>query len=286
MSAETDQYICRNCGVICEPVVRSSPMPGPAYIHPEPWRTLKARRICATPAPLRPATNRERRTGALDQLKRDNWISEEQLTDLAVAAGSQIEVGVVGCYAIREQRPDAAPRPSPRGWGYLASDGHYGLGATVTPRKFDGHGELGAEARALFWAIRRLVPVYRVTVVTDYPEIKQMVDAWRRGDLTAAPPGYNHDRRPSGREAKLDRLARRVSENPGYVAARVVDDYADTPLGAGANRLATTGWRWAAGELRKTEAIARGTEIASKALGVSPTLVPRDDPAQDQSGGE
>ncbi|MEW2384328.1 hypothetical protein AB0873_19865 [Micromonospora sp. NPDC047707] len=217
-------------------------------------------------------------------VRRDRWIRQEQLQQLVAADGSPVEVAIVGCYL---KRPDA--REHPRGWGYLADDGHYGFGATTTQRRYDGDGELAAEARALFWALRRLLPAYQVTVVTDYQEIADMVDAWRRGDLTAAPPGYDRSDRPSGREAKLMYLARRVHEHADRVTVRVVDGYEDTALGRVANELSILGWKWCAGEVTKANAQSHALGIASKALGVDPILVVRvpesedpDEPGDDE----
>lgn len=266
------EHICANCGVICVPA-------GAAWVHPEPWATLKARRICAEPTPLREATPRESKNGAMQALKRDRWIVEEQLAALVVPEGSPVRVGVVGFYA-----PSREPTVHPRGWGYLASDGHYGLGATTTTRRYDGPGELAAELRALFWALRKLVPRYRTTVLTDYPEIRELVNAWRRGNVEAVPPGYDPERRESGRESKLARAARAVAQHADTVTVEVVDDYAATPLGAGADQLSRLGWRWCAGELHKGDAKDRGLAVAAKYLDVAPVLVPRADRITDDDG--
>ncbi|WP_181548931.1 hypothetical protein [Micromonospora saelicesensis] len=264
------QHICRNCGIVCVEEVAG-------WSHPEPWRTLKARWICGHPEPLRTATPQESRRGAMRQVRRDRWMRQEQLQPLVVADGNPVEVAIVGCYQLH---PTAQEHP--RGWGYLADDGHYGFGATTTRRRFDGQGELAAEARALFWALLRLLPAHHVTVVTDYPEIADMVNAWRRGDLTAAPPGYDLSDRPSGREAKLMHLAPRVHQHADQVDVRVADSYEDTALGRAANELSVLGWKWCAGELTKTTAADRALAIASKALGVEPILVPRMNGTEEQ----
>ncbi len=216
------------------------------------------------------ATAQEAKRGAISVIRRDRWMREEQLQQLVVAEGSHIEAAIVGCYQLH-----ATAYEHPRGWGYLASDGHYGFGATTTRRKFDGPGELAAEVRALFWAIRKLVPAYQVTLLTDYPEIAALVDAWRVGEVTAAPSGYDRSNRPSGREAKLMYAARRVHQHADLLTVRVVDDYANTSLGRGADQLAVLGWRWSAGELTKDAAGVGGLAVASKTLGVHPILVPR-----------
>lgn len=258
------EQICANCGVICV-------QQGGAWVHPEPWATLKARRICAEPTPLRSATPREIKTGAMQSLKRDRWIVEEQLQALVVPEDAPVRVGVVGFYA---HNPRSTVHP--RGWGYLSSDGHYGFGATTTQRRYDGPGELAAELRALFWALRKLLVRYRPTVLTDYPEIRELVNEWRRGNVDAAPPEYDTERRESGREAKLARAARAVSEHADRVVVEVVDGYAATALGAGANQLSELGWRWCAGQISKDAAKERGLAIASGHLDVAPVLVPRD----------
>ncbi|MEU1761240.1 hypothetical protein [Micromonospora sp. NPDC005652] len=263
--ARTEEHICTNCGVICVPAG------GGRWVHPEPWATLKARRICAEPAPLRTATPREIKNGAMQALKRDRWIVEEQLAPLVRPEGSPVRVGVVGCYALK-----AGATAHPRGWGYLADDGHYGLGATTTTTRYDGPGELAAELRALFWALRRLLPRYQLTVLSDYPEIRELVNEWRRGNTDVVPRGYNPERRDSGRESKLARAARAVHQHADQVVVEVVSDYADTPLGAGADRLAQLGWHWCAGEIHKGDAKELGLAAAAHHLDVAPVLVPRD----------
>ncbi|WP_157517596.1 restriction system modified-DNA reader domain-containing protein [Micromonospora rifamycinica] len=258
----TGEHICRHCGVIC--VSRDG-----EWIHPEPWRTLKARRICNHPDSLRSATSQEVKRGAMQSIRRDRWIQEAQLRQCVVPTDSAVEVAVVGCYQLHPSSNE-----HPRGWGYLADDGHFGFGATTTHRRFDGDGELAAEARALFWALRRLMPRYRVTVITDYPAIADMINAWRRGDLTVAPPGYDRSDRPSSRKAKLMLLAPRVHEHADRVTVRIVDSYEDTALGRGANELSILGWKMGAGELTKTSAGERALTAASSSLHVEPTLMP------------
>ncbi|SCE83308.1 hypothetical protein GA0070558_1093 [Micromonospora haikouensis] len=263
-ASNAQEHICENCGVICVPQ-------GDGWIHPEPWATLKSRRVCDNPKELRPANPREIKNGAMQSLKRDRWMIEEQLAALVVPEGSLIRVGVVGCYA---PTPEATIHP--RGWGYLASDGHYGLGATTTTRRYDGPGELAAELRALFWALRRLLPRYRLEVLTDYPEIRELMNAWRRGNVEAIPPGYDSERRDSGREAKLSRAARTVHLNADRVVVEVVENYADTPLGLGADNLAQIGWKWCSGKLHKGDAKDRGLAAAAQHLNVAPALLSGD----------
>ncbi|MEU4712084.1 CBS domain-containing protein [Micromonospora purpureochromogenes] len=265
----TGQHICRECGVICADE-------SGRWVHPEPWRTVRSRRICDQPHPLREATPQEAKRGGIQLIRRDRWMKEEQLKQLVVAEKSRVEVAIVGYYQLH---PSAHEHP--RGWGYLASDGHYGFGATTTRRRFDGPGELAAEARALFWALRKLVPAYRVSLVTDYPEIADLVNAWRAGDVTAVPPGYDRSDRPSGREAKLMYVAPRVHQYADLVTVRVVEDYAGTALGRGADELSLIGWQWAAGETSKVEAQERALATASRLLDVKPVLVARIDKSHD-----
>ncbi|MFG1893463.1 hypothetical protein ACGFIP_05595 [Micromonospora zamorensis] len=213
--------------------------------------------------------------------RRDRWINEEQLQQLAVPRGHTVEVGIVGCFGLL-----STGSAHPRGWGYLASDGHYGFGATTTQSRFDGPGELAAETRALFWALRKLVPLYRVTLITDYAEIASMVDAWRSGDETAMPPGYDASVSEAGYERKLLLAARKVHEHADCVDVRQVKDYTETALGAGANKLSLLGWRWCSGEITKSDAKARALAVASRALDVDPLLVASDDQADETDEGK
>ncbi|MFY1653388.1 hypothetical protein ACN27J_21175 [Solwaraspora sp. WMMB762] len=237
-------------------------------LHPEPWLTIKKNRVCQSPVVWREAKDREIKSGSGKAISRDSYQWERQLAQPRVQERAHVEVAVVGCYARHEERAQ-----HPRGWGYLASDGHFGFGATTTFRKYDGDGELAAECRALFWAIKKLVPYRRIEILTDYPEIVHMVDAWRQGDITAAPPGYNHDRRPSGREPKLHIAGRIVGNHADAVTTKLLSDYSESGLGLGADKLSVLGWRWCAGDLDKESATAMALAAAADSLGVSPDLV-------------
>ncbi|MGC5307690.1 hypothetical protein [Micromonospora zamorensis] len=217
----------------------------------------------------------------MPSVKRDKQQKEEQLHQLVVAPGSAIEVAIVGWYELH-----SVNLAHPRGWGYLASDGHYGFGATTTQKRFDGPGELAAEMRALFWALWKLVPVYRVTLLTDYHEIANTVEAWRNGDHTAMPPGYDTAAGESGYERKLVLAARKAHAHADSLAVRLVDHYADTALGAGANELAHLGWKWSAREITKPDAEAQALALTSKILHVDPVLVARADQGDNADEGD
>ncbi|SCF06486.1 hypothetical protein GA0070607_5096 [Micromonospora coriariae] len=140
------------------------------------------------------------------------------------------------------------------------TNGHYGFGATTSQRRFDGDGELA---------------------VTDYPAVAEMVNAWREGDLTAAPPGYDRSDRASGRKAKLMFLAPRVQEHADRVAVHLVNGFEETVLGRAANELSLLGWKWCARELTKISASERALTFASSALDVEPILVSYADTSED-----
>jgi hypothetical protein len=269
--SENEQYICKGCGVICEE--RDG-----QWLHPEPWATIKRGRIehCQGITPVRPASAREREAGGIRSVRRDRWMYERQLATLAQPEGSPIEVATVGCYAYLDSAPDSRTY-HPRGWGYVASDGRFGCGATTTTRRYDGPGEIAAELRALFWASRKLIPRHPTTIVTDYPEIVDLVQAWRSGAVDTYPAEYNSDRRAGGHEAKLAVLARLVFEHEATVSTRLVEDYAETPGGVAADKLAQLGWKWAAGKQTKQVVRQKAVEIVAGTFDVEPTLAVTDE---------
>ena len=109
-----------------------------------------------------------------------------------------------------------------------------------------------------------------MVVVTDYEEIADLIAAWQAGDVTRMPEGYQIDRPASGRQSKLSMLADTVALYPELLQVRLVEDYEDTPLGHGADRLSRLGWHWAIGDYDKPAARDRALALAAETLQVPP----------------
>lgn len=272
--------ICAVCQVLCVPAGPAPvtpgrpPLPGPPpqrWIHPPEAIARWERSVCDHPRPQRRPNNRELERMRGQAIRKDDWMLRGQLAMPELAPGDPVELGVVGCYAPTTKE---TPPWHPMGWGYLSSAGHYGAGAAVAPKHLIGDRELDAESRALFWGMRAVFPreAHPVTVVTDYEEIADLLAAWQGGDVTRMPPGYQIDRPASGRQSKLSMLAETVADYPELLQVRLVEDYEDTPLGAGADRLSRLGWHWAIADYDKPAARDRALALAAETLQVEPVL--------------
>ncbi|MBF9135234.1 hypothetical protein I0C86_41020 [Plantactinospora sp. S1510] len=202
--------------------------------------------------------------------KREPWLIRGQLAGLDVPPGDRVELAAVGW--IEEDGPTVPPLA----WGYLASSGHWGLGASPVPRRVGGDEVVGAEARGLFWGMRSLFPRERnpVTVITDFPEVADMVNAWRDGRTDVMPAGYMTQHPDSGRLPKLVILSRSVAQYPELIFVRLVEDYTDTRYGRGANTLARTAWDWSTRRIDREKAAADALAAAARRLDVPPVLLP------------
>ncbi|MEV4544741.1 hypothetical protein [Micromonospora echinaurantiaca] len=256
---DKEVWICAVCDGICvEDAGR--------WVHPGPSSTLQSRRTCSDPHPSRIAKPREIKDGQA-RYPKEKYKIEQRLECLGPVEAA--DVAIVGYW-----RPNTGSPRQPKGCGYLASSGHYGCGATTTPSRFDGPGTLAAEARALIWAVRRMVPAYRTTLLTDRPEIAELIESWRGGNTAAVTPGYDSSDRPSGKEAQLTRTARQVYRYADTVSVQLVNGSADNVLTIGAHELSFIGWQWCAEVITKETARERALRKASSALGVEPRLAP------------
>lgn len=278
MANDETYYICDNCLVVCvrkaQPAIAVRGRPGPPptrWVHPPEALARWPRASCDHPtsAQNRRAKRSEiaRMRGALT--RKDSWFIRGQLAGLDAPAGRRVELAAVGYV-------EEGPEVPPLAWGYLSSSGHFGLGANKVPRRVGGEEDLGAEGRGLFWGTQHLFPLERnrVTIITDIPELADLINAWRAGRTDVMPPGYKIRHPDSGRPPKLVILAADIAAHRDLVDVQLVEEYADTPLGTGANELATHAWAWATGAIDKPEARKRGLAIAADTLGVPRVLAP------------
>lgn len=256
--------LCAECGVIVVPAAADHVTPSSAeegatrWVHPAPLLVKFSQTVCGSPRPGRPAKDREVRYGRGNEVKKDNAVHGR--LDVPPAAGPI----VVGCDGSVKRNPDGPPW-WPISWGYVASNGQWGLGWATQPLTVVGDRVLGCELRAIFWARDRLPRDRAVEVLTDSMDAVELIERWRAGDLVM-PPGYSVER-SSGNEAKMLLLARRAAADPEGLRVRWVRAGGGNPLHGAADALAKTARLWAVKQLSKEQAGQDAARFAGGALG-------------------
>lgn len=145
------------------------------------------------------------------------------------------------------------------GFGWVASDGTWQLGACPIPVELAGRsGALVSELRAIYHAAHTRLPDGAVALVSDCEQALRYLDSWSRGDVGRMPPGYVG----SGSHAPmLHRLARLVYANRERIAWTLVRGHRGHLLNEAADSLAGIGRRWCSGTYTEAEAERRGRRL-------------------------
>ncbi len=145
------------------------------------------------------------------------------------------------------------------GWGYLATDGHWGCG---TIPQFENSGfdvPVTTELRAVWHAINTRLAARPLTVLLDSSHAIAWLTRWKNGD-TNLPPGYTGKR--SHGTPTLRRLQQLIAKYPRNLSVRKVAGHADDTLNIGADTLAQLGMRWARDALTKKDVRDRAARCA------------------------
>lgn len=134
---------------------------------------------------------------------------------------------------------DASWKRGTCGLGYVISDGRWGMhGWTFGPQDPTGPRKvLVSELRAVDLLLGRVEDGPELTLLVDSLSALRLLRAWRRGDTTLMPDGYDLRPRRSGPPA-LVRLARRVARRPG-LRLEHVKGHSGHPLNETADSLAS-----------------------------------------------
>ncbi|WP_159104749.1 ribonuclease HI [Plantactinospora sp. BB1] len=220
---------------------------------------------CDEPLPGRKARPRDVWFGRAPLVKNDPYMDD---TDSVEVTGWQQgdQPVLVGTDCSYRQRRDADRQPygGPICWGYVATNGAYGFGATFMPRRIGGDPVSNGEMRAVFWAVRRLVPRHRVVLLTDSQDTVELIEEWRTGS-TRMPRGYTVQR-ASERPAKLELLRRNVVKHFELITVRWVRGHTGHPLNEGADALAKFAGLWATKRVSKEAAKADARRTAAAVL--------------------
>lgn len=145
------------------------------------------------------------------------------------------------------------------GWGYLATDGHYGCGPYPQFDQVAGTGlAVVTELRAIWHAVGHLLPTTRVSVVTDSKSAAQTLTRWQDGD-SAMPRGYTGSKR---KVSTLQQLRAAVTANPQHLTIETVKSHSGDVLNEAADTLAQLGMRTARDHLAIDEVTRRAGGIA------------------------
>ncbi|MDH6465068.1 hypothetical protein M2302_005269 [Micromonospora sp. A200] len=204
----TDATVCGECGVIA--VRRDSQV----WEHPAALRERFSRDVCAQPCSGRPPKPRELTFGRGNQVKKDKYSLRSPLADAATAPGAAITVGCSGFYKVNTKGPIFHPIS----WGYVADNGEWALGTATQPKGVVGDRALGADLRAVFWALEHLPAENSLTVLTSSQEVVDLIDKWRAGS-EEMPPGYTLER-DSGFQPKMLMLAQQFAADPDWLQVR------------------------------------------------------------------
>lgn len=144
------------------------------------------------------------------------------------------------------------------GWGFLATDGSWGIGKDPQFARAGQDLPLVTELRAIWHAVGTQLEQRPCIIVTTSKHALITLNAWRGGS-TDMPPGYTGSGR---RRPTLERLRRAIAANPAHLTARLATGPADAVLHDGADTLALIGMRWARDGLPDDDARARATGTA------------------------
>lgn len=134
------------------------------------------------------------------------------------------------------------------GWGYLSTNGTWGVGNCPQPSRIAGRDRpVVAELRAIWHAAGRTLRDQRHEVWTDSMAAIQYIETWKTG-IMRMPDRYVGSLTHTPR---LLVLARAVAANPGNLTVRHVHGHRGQALNEAADRLAHLGRHW--GEQQLTE---------------------------------
>lgn len=256
--------VCANCRVLVQPV-GSGPLDSPFLVweHVPEFAGKFSRSVCPDPAPGREASGSEARFG-LARIKTpggDKQVIKTAIEGLDVAPGDLITIGVDGSYKLT-----VAERViKPMSWGYVATNGKYGLGTSIVPGTVVGEQRaLQAELRAMANALHAVGDQNPVRIISDSQDAIGFMTLWRDGH-EVWPGGYN-PQRAGGRESTLGRLARRAREMRGELELEWTAGHIGHPLNEAADALARMARIWTSGRIDKERAAADARTVVLAGL--------------------
>jgi ribonuclease HI len=257
--------VCANCRVLVEP-------DRDLWRHVPEFAEKFSKTVCPDPAPGRVPSGSEARFG-LARTKsagKDKLSITGEIEELALPAGAPVTIAVDGSYKLT-----VAERVSkPMSYGWLATNGLYGLGTFIASGRISGgdlrpDGDdpartLQAELRAIAAALNAVPDTHPVTLLCDSKTAVGYMQLWRDGH-DFMPGGYDVAR-AGGREATLARLARRARESADMITATWLPGHTGHPLNEAADQLAKMARLWATGSLEREAVAAAARRVVQTGL--------------------
>ncbi|MEU4590022.1 RNase H family protein [Micromonospora aurantiaca (nom. illeg.)] len=146
------------------------------------------------------------------------------------------------------------------GFGWLATDGTWGVGWCPQPAQLAGRDvAVVAELRAVYHAVAERLPTGPVTVLVDSRSALDYLTGWAGGDRRM-PRGYLGSQKHT---PMVTRLAELVAAHPGHLDARWVRGHSGHLLNECADSLARLGRRWLVERLLVDEVRRRADFLAA-----------------------
>lgn len=248
--------VCASCRVLVEPS-------GQGWRHVPEFAEKFSRSVCEHPAPGREPSGSEARFG-LARIKTpggDKQVIKGELPELALPAGIPITIAVAGSYKLTIG--DKVIKPM--SWGYLSTNGLYGLGTSIVPGYVVGEQRwLQAELRAMAAALQAVGDERPLTILSNSKDAIGFMHLWRDGH-EVWPGGYNPER-AGGRESTLGRLARRARTAQDRITMEWVRGHTGHPLNDAADELSHIARDWATGLIDRDTAADEALDIVQAAL--------------------
>jgi ribonuclease HI len=132
------------------------------------------------------------------------------------------------------------------GWGYVTTDGGYGIGWCHHRNAVFGHAIIDAEMRAIWNAIKPRLPHRRIVLLTDSQATYEWIVRWKNGSHITGTERWILDIRMA---ARLSNLVHAYGHNLTLIN---IPGHSGDPLNDTADNLAALGRAWAAWALQPT----------------------------------
>jgi hypothetical protein len=232
-------------------------------VHPAALREKFSVVVCDDPQPGRPAKAREVAFGRGDSPRSDKFSLQSHLDHVRVPAGEAVALATNGSYKVTQAQRGLFDGVS---WGYLATNGVYGLGTAVMPLTRIGYKPgILAELRAIWRGLPRIITDHPVLLISNSTGALSLIERWKAGKRPM-PGGYDLRPRPSGNKPTLIDLADLIEAHADRLDTMRVGAGTGMALNEGAHSLARVAQAWASRRVDKPQAGSDARRIVLRTL--------------------